>query len=79
MHGVPASFQGPDPRPGTSRFIVEGDGMPLYASPVLKEGDPAQEIEVDVTGVQLLTLGTTDGGDTNYDDLGTWGDARVER
>ncbi len=64
---------------GTSEFIVEGDGKELFRSAVMKEGDSALPISVDISGVKILTLRSSDGGDGLNGDHVTWGDARVER
>lgn len=64
---------------GTSEFIVEGDGKELFRSAVMTEGDSALPISVDISGVKILTLRSSDGGDGLNGDHVTWGDARVER
>ncbi|MCC6699166.1 MAG: NPCBM/NEW2 domain-containing protein [Candidatus Hydrogenedentes bacterium] len=79
LHGVPKERKQPGAKTGTCVFVVEGDGKKLYESPVLREGDAPLSVEVDVTGVKLLTLRTSDAGDSNYDDLAAWGDAILER
>jgi hypothetical protein len=79
MHGVPPEAKGDKGKIGSCAFIVEGDGKKLFESPVRREGDPPLHVEVDIAGVRKLTLRTTDGGESNYDDLATWGDARIER
>lgn len=64
---------------GTSEFIVEGDGKELFRSAIMREGDSALPISVDISGVKILTLRSSDGGDGLNGDHVTWGDARVER
>ena len=79
MHGVPPERKAADKKTGTSAFVVEGDGKVLYTSPVLKESDAPLHVDVPVKGVHQLVLRTTDGGDSNFDDLGAWGDATLTR
>ena len=79
MHGVPPERKAKDAIAGSSVFIVEGDGKTLYTSSLLKENDAPQHVEISVKGVKRLTLRTTDGGDSNFDDLGAWGNAVVSR
>ncbi len=79
MHGVPPERKAADKKTGTCAFVVEGDGKTLYTSPVLKEGDAPLHIDVEVNGVKHLTLRTTDGGDSNFDDLGTWANTTLRR
>jgi alpha-galactosidase len=53
---------------GSVTFEVWGDGTRLLASDVLHHGTPAAPVAVDVTGVQVLDLRVTDGGDgVNFD------------
>jgi len=79
MHGIPADRKSDASKLGSCTFIVEGDGKVLYESPVLREGDVPVAVEVAIPGVKRLALKTTNGGDSNYDDLATWGNARLER
>jgi alpha-glucosidase len=58
-------------------FEVIGDGAVLARTGVLTRADPAQPIDVDVTGVETLTLRVTDGGDGINYDHGDWGDAQL--
>lgn len=79
MHGVPAERKADGAQPGSSIFIVEGDGRTLFTSPLLREFEPPLAIEVPIAAVERLTLRTTDGGDSNFDDLGCWGNAKLTR
>jgi hypothetical protein len=79
MHGIPTERKSDPTKLGSCAFIVEGDGQVLYESPVLREGDAPIAIEVAIAGVNRLALRTTNGGDSNYDDLAAWGNARLER
>lgn len=49
----------------------------LYDSGVVRGTDSAKAVTVDVTGVQVLRLVVTDGGDNNYYDHADWADAKV--
>src|SRR5699024_6983907 len=57
---------------------VWGDDQKLAETDVMTFEDPAQELEVDVTGVDVLRLVVTDGGDGNGDDHANWADAQVQ-
>jgi len=63
--------------PGSVAFEVIGDGAVLARTGVLTRADPAQPIDVDVTGVETLTLRVTDGGDGINFDHGDWGDGQL--
>ncbi|MBI4557493.1 MAG: NPCBM/NEW2 domain-containing protein [Candidatus Hydrogenedentes bacterium] len=79
LHGIPAEKKADRSKIGSCGFIVEGDGRTLLTTPVRKEGDPPYAVETDIRGVKILTLRTTDAGDSNWDDFATWAEARVER
>ncbi|MFM8981548.1 MAG: NPCBM/NEW2 domain-containing protein, partial [Spartobacteria bacterium] len=51
--------------PGSVSFRVVGDGRVLWESGVMKAGEPAKEVSVDLTGVRRLMLLVGNGGDTN--------------
>ncbi len=57
-------------------FKVLGDGKTLWQSGVLKRGQPAQTVDVDLSGVQTLLLFVGDGGDGIDNDHANWADAR---
>ena len=63
--------------PGSADFQVLGDGAPLAATGVRRSADPAVPLTADVTGVQVLTLRATDGGDGRNFDHADWADARL--
>lgn len=63
---------------GSVEFIVIGDGKILWESGVLKGGEPAKPVDVNLAGVQTLVLRVTDGGDGESNDHADWGDARIE-
>jgi hypothetical protein len=60
-------------------FQVEADGKLLYESPVMRGDSEPQRIDLDVLGVQQLTLRVTDAGDGNNSDHADWADAVVRR
>ncbi|WP_406137068.1 glycoside hydrolase family 97 catalytic domain-containing protein [Streptomyces sp. NBC_01089] len=62
---------------GSVVFDVIGDGKVLGTSGVMDSGDAAHAFDIDVTGVQQLTLRVTDGGDGNDSDHADWADARL--
>lgn len=61
--------------PASITFEVIADGDKIYESELLKAGDEAEEIDVDVEDVDELKLVVTDGGDGNGSDHGDWADA----
>ncbi|ARN57996.1 alpha-galactosidase [Sedimentisphaera salicampi] len=63
---------------GSSAFVVKGDGRTLYKSGVIKGGEKAEELNIDVEGINTLTLHVTDGGDEFYNDHADWADAWIE-
>lgn len=65
-------------RIGSSEFLVIGDGKTLYESGVLRKGERAKEIDLNVENVSMLTLQTTDGGDGFHHDHANWADAWIE-
>ncbi|OLF16771.1 glycoside hydrolase family 97 catalytic domain-containing protein [Actinophytocola xanthii] len=62
--------------PGSVAFQVVGDGEPLFDSGVLRPG-PALPVDLDVTGVRMLSLRVTDGGDNKNFDHADWAEARL--
>ena len=79
LHGIPADVKADKNKMGSCEFIVEGDGKELFKSPVLREGAAPLAIDVPIEGVKLLSIRTTDAGDSNWDDLATWADAQIMR
>jgi alpha-glucosidase len=63
--------------PGSVAFQVFGDDKPLYDSGVLRSKGPAVPIDVDVTGVRMLSLRVTDGGDGRNFDHADWAEAAL--
>ena len=63
-------------QPGSVTFQLVGDGETLYDSGVLRPG-PAVPVSVDVSGVRMLSLRVTDGGDNKNFDHADWAEARL--
>ena len=62
---------------GSIVFEVHLDSVIAYTSEILTWEDDAVNVSVDITGVNLLELIITDGGDGGSHDHGDWADARV--
>jgi hypothetical protein len=62
---------------GSVRFQVWGDGVRLADSGVVRGSQPSRPIYADVTGVEVLELRVSGGGDGIDFDHADWGDARV--
>ena len=60
---------------GSVEFIVLGDGKELFRSGVMRGGQKAKSADVDLTGLKMLILRVTDGGDGNARDHGDWAEA----
>ena len=63
---------------GSVVFKVLIDGREAFASGVLRQGNPAKKIELNVTGAKELRLLTTDAGDGPGGDHADWAEARVD-
>ena len=63
---------------GSVEFIVIGDGKVLWRSGVLKGGEAAKPVDVNLAGVQTLVLRVTDGGDGESNDHADWANAKIE-
>jgi hypothetical protein len=57
--------------------LVGDDGTALAASGVLRSADGAKPLTADVTGVKVLTLRVTDGGDGKNYDHADWANPRL--
>ena len=64
--------------PATVEFSVIGDGRTLWHSGVMRPGDPAQALAVNLTGVKTLLLQVGDAGDGIEFDHADWADAQFE-
>ena len=62
---------------GSVEFLVLGDGKELWSSGIMRGGQPAKGIDVDLAGVKVLELRVTDGGDGVDSDHADWADARI--
>jgi hypothetical protein len=62
---------------GSVDFQVAGDGRALAASGVVRSTDPVKPLTADVTGVEILTLRVTDGGDNKNFDHADWANAQL--
>ena len=63
---------------GSVEFVVGGDGKILWQSGVLKAGDPARPVNVNLAGIKTLVLQVTDGGDGESNDHADWVNAKIE-
>ena len=84
LHGGSARFTAqvgindegsPVKQDGSVEFIIEGDGKTLWSSPLMRGGMPAQVVDLDVSGVQMLTLRADDGFDGTNRDHADWAEA----
>ena len=57
-------------------FQVLGDDKKLFDSGLIRKGDPAKDVDVDLTGYKQIELRITDGGNGNTFDHANWCDAR---
>lgn len=62
---------------GSVVFSIWCDGHERYRSGVKRGGEPADEVRLDVNGVQLLELRVEDGGDGLSGDHADWLDATI--
>lgn len=62
---------------GSVAFQVVADGKVVYDSGVVNWQTPPKPVQVDVSGVQVLDLVVTDGGDGNANDNADWADAAL--
>jgi len=62
---------------GSVVFQVIGDGKSLWESGVLRGGDPAKAVSVDLHGIKTLILQVGDAGDDINLDHADWADAKI--
>ncbi len=62
--------------PASIDFIIVGDGKTLWQSRVMKSGEAAKTVDLDLKGVQTLLLLVGDAGDNVNYDHANWADAR---
>jgi alpha-galactosidase len=84
LGALPSSLQsdiGVDDEVGVGKgsvvFQVYADGMKVYDSGVMHSGDPHRTINLDLAGVNRLTLGVNDADDGNSYDHADWAGARL--
>lgn len=73
--GIDGSSTGPGG--GTVTFQVHGDGQLRHDTGVITRDGPPRPLDVDVTGVKVLDLVVTDGGDGKDWDISDWADAHL--
>ena len=64
---------------GSAIFEIWGDGKKLFASEIMRAGEKAKFISVDISYVHELTLKTLPTEDGQDCDHTNWGDAKVQR
>lgn len=64
--------KGDTQRPGSVVFVVTGDDKELYRSPMVRGGEAPVDIDVDLTGVEVLELKVENGGDGSTGDAALW-------
>lgn len=63
---------------GSIEFRIYGDGRLLWSSGLVKAGEPATQVNVDLTGVKTMMLVVTGGGDGVSYDHADWAEAMFE-
>jgi hypothetical protein len=63
--------------PGSVVFQVWADGERLFDSGVMRQGEPAKSVDVDLRNRQQLRLVVTDAGDGTDSDHADWANARL--
>ena len=63
---------------GSVEFSLESDGKTLWKSGVMKRGDAAKTVDLDLTGIKTLVLRVGEAGDGNSNDHADWADAMFE-
>jgi len=62
----------------TVEFFVLGDQHILWKSEIMKKGDPALLVDVNLEGIKKLALYVSDAGDYNYYDHSDWLEAYIQ-
>jgi alpha-galactosidase len=62
--------------PGSITFAISGDNKLLWESPLMKPGQPAIPVDLEISKVKVLVLEVKDGGDGIGYDHGNWAEAR---
>jgi len=68
-----------DGHPGTVVFVVSGDGMELFRSDIVRQGDKPDRKELDITGVRRLELSVDETEDGRSSDWAVWLAPKLER
>ncbi|WP_295712654.1 NPCBM/NEW2 domain-containing protein [Mucilaginibacter sp.] len=63
--------------PGSVVFILKADGKEIWNSGVIKQGQKAVHVDVDISGVQTLGFSVSDAGDGISGDVANWANASV--
>ena len=63
---------------GSVEFFIESDGKILWQSGVMKRGDAAKTVDVDVSKVKWVKLRVSDAGNGAASDHADWANARFE-
>jgi len=63
---------------GTVEFIVKKDYKTVWQSGLMRAGEPAKKVEIDLRGAGRLGLMVTDGGDGIDSDHADWAEATIE-
>ena len=61
---------------GSITFKIVGDGRTLWQSGVMRQGDAAKSVDLDLKGIKRLLLLVGDAGDGIEFDHGDWADLR---
>lgn len=61
---------------GSAAFQVVADGSIVYDTGVIRKGDAAKKIDVDLSGKKVIALRVTDGGDGKNYDHADWTEAK---
>ena len=75
--GLDDAVRNVGPEGATAGFTVVGDGALLFASGVLTRDDVAN-LDIDVSGVRVLSLLVDDGGDGGYNDRADWAELHAD-
>lgn len=62
---------------GSVQFLVLGDGVEIFRTPVIRGSDPSYVIRANVEGVEHLTLRVLNGDGYYYYDRANWGNAKL--
>ena len=63
---------------GSVEFIVYSDDVEIWKSGIMRAGDPAKQLSVDLSGAKVVELFVGEAGDGNAYDHANWADAMFE-